>query len=100
MIEFLMNWFDITTAADLAWLVIGLGAQLMFSMRFLIQWISSERQRKSVMPVAFWWFSLFGGLLLFAYGLQRGEPVIILGQSFGLAVYTRNLWLIYMVRTE
>lgn len=100
MIEFLMEWFDITTTVDLAWLVIGLGAQMMFSMRFLVQWISSERQRKSVMPVAFWWFSLFGGLLLFAYGLQRGEPVIILGQSFGLAVYIRNLWLIYMVRAE
>lgn len=100
MIEFLMEWFDITTTVDLAWLVIGLGAQMMFSMRFLVQWISSERQRKSVMPVAFWWFSLFGGMLLFAYGLQRGEPVIILGQSFGLAVYIRNLWLIYMVRAE
>ena len=73
----------------------GLSAQLMFSARFLIQWISSERERRSVIPVAFWWFSLVGGLLLLAYGFYRGEPVIILGQSFGTVVYTRNLWLIH-----
>ena len=77
---------------------VGLTAQLMFSARFLIQWISSERERKSVVPVAFWWFSLLGGMLLLTYGFHRGEPVIILGQTFGLVVYTRNLWLIHAER--
>jgi lipid-A-disaccharide synthase-like uncharacterized protein len=70
----------------------------MFSARFLIQWISSEKARKSVMPVAFWWFSIMGGLLLLAYGVYRGEPVIILGQAFGIIVYARNLWLIHAER--
>jgi lipid-A-disaccharide synthase-like uncharacterized protein len=77
---------------------IGLTAQLMFSARFLIQWITSERERKSVIPVAFWWFSLAGGTMLLAYGFYRGEPVIILGQLFGTVVYARNLWLIHAER--
>ncbi len=98
MIDSLLEYFKITSTRDLIWLTIGLGAQLMFSMRFLIQWISSEKARKSVMPVAFWWFSIIGGLLLLAYGLYRGEPVIILGQTFGIVVYARNLWLIYAER--
>ncbi len=67
----------------------------MFSARFLIQWITSERERRSVIPVAFWWFSLAGGVLLLFYGVYRGEPVIILGQVFGVVVYARNLWLIH-----
>ena len=98
MIDSLLEYFKITSTRDLIWLSVGLGAQCMFSMRFLIQWISSEKARKSVMPVAFWWFSIIGGLLLLAYGLYRGEPVIILGQSFGIVVYARNLWLIYAER--
>lgn len=98
MIDSLLEYFKITSTLDLIWLLVGLGAQLMFSMRFLIQWISSEKARRSVMPVAFWWFSIIGGLLLLAYGFYRGEPVIILGQSFGIVVYARNLWLIYAER--
>ncbi len=98
MIDNLLEYFNITSTRDLIWLTVGIVAQLMFSMRFLIQWISSEKARKSVIPVAFWWFSILGGLLLLAYGLYRGEPVIILGQTFGIMVYTRNLWLIYAER--
>lgn len=98
MIDSLLEYFNITSTRDLIWLTIGIVAQLMFSMRFLIQWISSEKARKSVMPVAFWWFSILGGLLLLAYGLYRGEPVIILGQAFGIVVYARNLWLIHAER--
>lgn len=98
MIDSLLEYFNITSTRDLIWLTVGIGAQLMFSMRFLVQWISSEKARKSVMPVAFWWFSIVGGLLLLAYGLYRGEPVIILGQTFGIVVYARNLWLIYAER--
>jgi lipid-A-disaccharide synthase-like uncharacterized protein len=98
MTQSLLEYFNITSTRDLIWLTIGLIAQLSFSMRFLVQWISSEKARKSVMPVAFWWFSIGGGVLLLAYGIYRGEPVIILGQSFGLVVYARNLWLIHVER--
>lgn len=90
-----MEYFRIETQSDLTWLILGLSAQLMFSARFLIQWISSEKQRKSVIPNAFWWFSIVGGLMLLVYGIERGEPVIILGQSLGIVIYTRNLWFIY-----
>ncbi|HMO45363.1 MAG TPA: lipid-A-disaccharide synthase N-terminal domain-containing protein [Rubrivivax sp.] len=78
------------------WLVLGIGfaGQALFSARFLVQWIASERQRKSVMPVLFWYFSLGGGLTLFIYAMYREDPVFMLGQGFGLVVYIRNLWLI------
>lgn len=98
MMDSLLAWLNIESTLDLIWLAVGLVAQLMFSMRFLIQWISSEKARRSVMPVAFWWFSISGGLLLLTYGFYRGEPVIILGQAFGIVVYARNLWLIYAER--
>jgi len=78
------------------WLVLAFGfaGQALFSARFLIQWIASERQRKSVVPVLFWYFSLAGGLTLFLYAIYREDPVFMLGQGFGLVVYIRNLWLI------
>ena len=90
----ILDYLDIGSALDLAWLAVGLAAQLMFSARFLVQWITSERRRQSVIPTAFWHLSLAGGVLLLAYGVHRGEPVIILGQTFGIVVYARNLWLI------
>jgi lipid-A-disaccharide synthase-like uncharacterized protein len=79
------------------WLVLtfGFGGQALFSARFLVQWIASERSRKSVMPVLFWYFSLGGGVTLFLYALYREDPVFMLGQGFGLVVYLRNLWLIH-----
>lgn len=77
------------------WLVIGFFAQAMFSARFLIQWIASERAGRSVVPVAFWFFSIAGGALLFAYALYRQDPVFIVGQGAGLFIYARNLWLIF-----
>jgi lipid-A-disaccharide synthase-like uncharacterized protein len=78
------------------WLVLAFGfsGQALFSARFLIQWIASERQRKSVVPVLFWYFSLAGGLTLFLYAIYREDPVFMIGQGFGLIVYVRNLWLI------
>jgi lipid-A-disaccharide synthase-like uncharacterized protein len=76
------------------WLVIGVIGQLCFFTRFLVQWIASERRRESVIPVYFWYFSIAGGLILLAYSLHRRDPVFILGQSVGLVVYCRNLWLI------
>jgi len=76
------------------WVLLGYVAQLMFTMRFVVQWIASERARKSVVPVAFWYFSIVGGLLLFAYSLYIRDPVFILGQGFGVFVYARNLFFV------
>lgn len=79
---------------DTFWLVLGFVAQGLFSARFLVQWIASERARKSVMPVVFWYLSISGSVLLLAYAIYRKDPVFILGQSAGLVVYIRNLHLI------
>lgn len=77
------------------WLSIGLLGQAMFSARFLVQWIASERRRQSIVPRAFWFFSIGGGLTMLAYAIYRRDPIFILGQSAGLVVYARNLWLIH-----
>ncbi len=95
MIEAALAFFKVETTAELIWVCIGLGAQLMFSARFIVQWVASERERRSVVPELFWWLSIVGGLTLFAYAIHRQDPVFILGQSVGVVIYTRNLWLIY-----
>lgn len=82
------------------WLVIGFLGQAFFSTRFLIQWISSERRRRSIIPVAFWYFSLAGGATLLAYAIHREDPVFIVGQGAGLLVYSRNLYFIWRERRE
>jgi lipid-A-disaccharide synthase-like uncharacterized protein len=76
------------------WLTIGFLGQAIFTARFLVQWMVSERRQDSVVPVAFWWLSLLGGVTLLAYAVFRRDPVIITGQSMGLVVYTRNLMLV------
>ena len=76
------------------WLVLGFCGQAMFSARFLIQWIASERRKASVVPLAFWWFSMAGGLCLLSYATYRSDPVFMLGQSAGLVIYLRNLALL------
>ena len=83
---------------DLIWLGIGLTGQALFSMRFLVQWLASERQRRSVMPIAFWYFSLAGGATLLAYAIYRADPVFIIGQLTGLFIYARNRHLIWRER--
>ncbi|MEZ5795569.1 lipid-A-disaccharide synthase N-terminal domain-containing protein [Albidovulum sp.] len=77
------------------WVAFGLLGQLMFTGRFIVQWIASEKARRSVVPLAFWYLSMAGGLILLAYAIYRRDPVFVLGQSLGVFVYTRNLWLIY-----
>lgn len=75
--------------------VLGFGAQALFASRFIIQWIASERRKRSHIPIQFWYLSLSGGILMTFYGLLRRDPVIIIGQAPGLVVYTRNLMLIH-----
>ena len=77
------------------WLVVGFSGQALFSARFLWQWFNSERAGRSVIPVGFWYLSIGGGVTLLAYALYRLDPVFILGQSFGLVVYLRNLQLLH-----
>jgi lipid-A-disaccharide synthase-like uncharacterized protein len=77
---------------NLDWaILVGYIAQGMFAMRFVVQWIASERAGHSVVPVAFWVFSIGGGLMLLGYALYRKDPVFIIGQAFGVFVYLRNL---------
>ena len=76
------------------WVVIGLSGQLLFSARWLVQWITSERARRSVIPVAFWYFSVAGSLTLLAYALYRMDPVLILGHVANSVIYVRNLVLL------
>ena len=76
------------------WLIIGFLGQAFFFMRFVVQWIASERARKSIIPNAFWFFSIGGGVLLLVYALYRKDPVFIAGQAFGLFVYARNLYFV------
>jgi lipid-A-disaccharide synthase-like uncharacterized protein len=90
--------FDVFVTNFDWWVILGFVAQLMFTGRFLVQWIESERQGRSVVPIAFWFFSIAGGLLLLAYAMYRRDPVFIAGQAFGVFVYVRNLYLIMKER--
>jgi lipid-A-disaccharide synthase-like uncharacterized protein len=76
------------------WLAVGFLGQGLFSARFIVQWIKSERERKSVFPVAFWYFSIAGGVTLLAYAIYRKDPVFIVGQLTGLFIYLRNLYFV------
>ena len=87
-------WANITTE-ELVWLGIGFSAQLMFSMRFIMQWIASEKARRSIVPEVFWYFSFVGGLMLFIYAVHRMDPVFMLGQGMGLLIYSRNIFFIW-----
>jgi lipid-A-disaccharide synthase-like uncharacterized protein len=81
------------------WLTIGFIGQGLFASRFIVQWIVSEREGKSVIPVVFWYLSLAGGLILLSYAIWRIDPVIIVGQAFGALIYSRNLILIFRERS-
>jgi lipid-A-disaccharide synthase-like uncharacterized protein len=87
--------YDIFVAKFDFWLAFGLVAQLSFAARFLIQWIMSERAGKSVVPMAFWFFSVAGGTMTLIYGLVKREPVIIFGQLLSNVIYVRNIMLIW-----
>lgn len=86
--------YEVFVAKFDLWLVFGIVAQMLFAMRFVVQWIASEKAGRSVMPMAFWFFSMAGGLLTLIYGLVKREPIIILGQVLSVFIYVRNLQLI------
>lgn len=92
--------YDVFVAKFDFWLAFGLVAQLLFTARFLVQWISSERAGQSVVPMAFWFFSMAGGLMTLVYGIVKREPVIILGQAFATIIYVRNIMLIVKNRAS
>lgn len=95
LISELGTWLhDVFVAQFDAWILLGFVAQGLFTMRFVVQWLASERAKRSVVPIAFWFFSLGGGALLLIYAIQRQDPVFIAGQGLGLFIYIRNLWLI------
>jgi lipid-A-disaccharide synthase-like uncharacterized protein len=89
----LAEWWTTMSTRDLVWLGIGLGGQSLFVLRWFMQWWASERAGRLVVPDAFWYASLLGGLLVMAYGIQKPDPVIVLGQ-FGVIIYGRNLYFI------
>jgi lipid-A-disaccharide synthase-like uncharacterized protein len=76
------------------WLAFGFLGQFLFGARFVVQWISSEKKKKSHFPIAFWYLSLSGGLILLIYAIYRKDPVFIVGQGMGIFIYIRNLMLI------
>ena len=92
MLGALLNYLhDVFVAQFDWWVVLGFIAQALFSMRFVVQWIASERAGKSIIPTTFWMFSIGGGLLLLVYALYRKDPVFIAGQALGVFIYLRNL---------
>ena len=84
---------------DVLWIGIGFFGQALFSARFLVQWIASERKKESVIPTYFWYFSIGGGLVLLAYAIHRRDIVFGVGQAAGLFVYARNLYFVHRRRS-
>jgi lipid-A-disaccharide synthase-like uncharacterized protein len=97
---FLYRLLNITSPAGILWVGLGFLGQILFTGRMLVQWFVSERERRSVVPVGFWWMSLVGASMLLLYFVWRRDIVGVLGQSAGWVVYGRNLWLIYRERRE
>ena len=79
---------------EIIWLSVGFLGQGLFSARFLVQWIKSEKAKRSIIPNAFWYFSIAGGMTLLIYAVHRMDPVFIVGQASGLLIYSRNLYFV------
>lgn len=100
-IDAISLWFHNVFVAQFdVWVILGLVAQAMFMMRFVVQWIASERVGRSIVPVAFWFFSIGGGILLLTYSVIRQDPVFIAGQALGLVIYFRNLYFIFREKKQ
>lgn len=91
---------DIAMTLDTFWVAFGFAAQAVFAARFLVQWISSERAKRSIVPASFWYFSVLGGVMLLSYAIYRQDPVFILGQTTGLFIYLRNISLLWSEKRE
>ncbi len=96
----MIDYFNQLSNVELLFLIIGFTGQALFASRFIVQWIYSENKGESVIPLSFWYLSIFGGVGLLIYAIFRKDPVIILGQSFGILIYLRNLILIYKKHNE
>ena len=96
----LTSWWASTPTSELIWIAVGLAAQFMFSMRFIVQWLATEKARASIIPETFWCFSFAGGAMLLAYAIYRMDPVFILGQGMGLVIYARNIYFIWLGKRE
>lgn len=94
IVDAISNFLGVDSRTEAIWIIIGFGGQFLFMMRFLVQWVMSERAKQSIIPIAFWYFSLGGGMVLLSYAIYRQDPVFIMGQSLGLFIYLRNLLLI------
>ncbi len=96
---FSQHLMNILSSFD-TWVMVGLFGQFMFTMRFIVQWVASEKARKSVIPISFWFFSLAGGSIVFAYAIHKADPVFIIGQGMGLLIYLRNIHFIIAERRK
>ena len=96
----MINFINNLSQLELTFLIIGFLGQGLFASRFIVQWIHSEKIGESRIPIVFWYLSIFGGIGLLAYAIFRKDPVIILGQTFGIFIYLRNLILIYKKKNE
>ena len=96
----MIEYFTSLSNIEIIFLFVGFGGQCIFASRFIVQWLYSEKLGRSHIPVVFWYLSIIGGLTLLIYAIFRKDPVIILGQSFGIFIYMRNLYLIYKVRND
>ena len=94
------NYFINLTNIEILFLIIGFLGQGLFASRFIVQWIYSEKKGESYIPLIFWYLSIFGGIGLLIYAISRKDPVIIMGQTFGIFIYLRNLFLIYRKKNE
>ncbi|MCX5661841.1 MAG: lipid-A-disaccharide synthase N-terminal domain-containing protein [Planctomycetota bacterium] len=91
----MLRFLNISTWGSLTWIGVGILGQAMFTFRMILQWLASEKEKRSVIPVGFWWGSLLGGAMLLIYFIWRKDVVGVLGQSTGVLIYARNLFLIY-----
>lgn len=96
----MLGYINSLSSAEIFFLIVGLIGQALFASRFIIQWIYSEKKGESSIPILFWYLSILGGIGLLIYAIFRKDPVIILGQTFGIFIYLRNLFLIYRKKNE
>lgn len=96
----MINYFNSLSNIEIFFLIVGFVGQALFASRFIFQWIYSEKKGESYIPIIFWYLSIFGGIGLLTYAIFRKDPVIIVGQSFGIFIYLRNLILIYKKNNE